>query len=107
MKIDAKQLKAFLLDSGLISEKDIEVAFKRANELHRRPQDVLVSSGKISPKDIGRIQGYVLGIPFVNLEGEKIEPEVLQLIPEPIARAHNIAAYKKTGKNLEVAMLDP
>ena len=28
------------------------------------------------------------------------------MIPEPIARNHNIVAYRKTGNELEVAMLD-
>jgi len=30
----------------------------------------------------------------------------LALIPEPIARTHNIVAYKKNADSLEVAMLD-
>ena len=32
--------------------------------------------------------------------------DVLTLIPEPIARTHNIIAYKRDGDSLEVAMLD-
>ncbi|MDA1334398.1 MAG: GspE/PulE family protein [bacterium] len=107
MRIEKKQLKNFLIDSGLISEKDIDAAFKKADDLHQRPGDVLVSMGKISPQDLGRLYGYILGIPFINLEGEKVTPEVLQIIPEPVARSHNVVAYKKTGKDLEVAMLDP
>ena len=107
MRIEPRQLKAFLLDSGIISEKEIDTAFSRAESLHQRPGDVLVSMGKVTPQDLGRVYGYILGIPFINLEGEKIEPEVLHIIPEPIARTHNIVAYKKTGKELEVAMLDP
>ncbi len=95
------------MDAGLVSEKDIDSAFKRAADLHQRPQDVLVASGKISSQDLGRIEGHILGIPFVSLDGEKIEPSVLQMIPEPIARSHNIVAFKKTGSDLEVAMLDP
>jgi type IV pilus assembly protein PilB len=107
MRIDPKQLRTFLIDSGLVAEKDIDAAFKRATEMRQRPGDVLVASGKISSKDLGRLEGYILGIPFVNLEGEKIDPSVLQIIPEPIARTHNIIAYKKNKKELEVAMLDP
>ncbi len=48
-----------------------------------------------------------MGIPFVNLEKDKIPPEILKIIPEPIARSHNIIAFRKSGGNLEVAMLDP
>ena len=52
------------------------------------------------------MEAYVLGIPFVSLIGQKISPDVLSLIPEPIARNHNIIAYNKSDKGLEVAMLD-
>ena len=52
------------------------------------------------------MQAVSLGIPFVNLKGVKIESEVLNLIPEPIARNNNIIAYKKSSSGLEVAMLD-
>ena len=31
----------------------------------------------------------------------------MELIPEPIARANNIVAFRRTGDFLEVAMLDP
>ena len=107
MKVDPRQLKAFLLDSGLVAEADIDAALKKAEELHQRPGDVLVNSGKISPQDLGQLYGHILGIPFVSLEGEKINADVLHIIPEPIARSHNVVAYKKTKKDLEVAMLDP
>lgn len=107
MKIDPAQLKAFLLDSGLVSARDVDAAIKRAEELHQRPGDILVAQGKLAKKDYERLQSYILGIPFINLEGEKIDREVLSIVPEPIARAHNIVAYKRTGKELEVAMLDP
>ena len=107
MRIDPAQFKAFLLDSGLVSARDIEAAFKRAAEQRQRPGDILVAQGKLSKKDYEHLQSYILGIPFVNLEGEKIDRDVLSIVPEPIARAHNIVAYKRTGKDLEVAMLDP
>ena len=50
---------------------------------------------------------YILGITFINLEDEIIPPEILKIIPEQIARAHNIVAFNKKGDSLEVAMLDP
>src|SRR3990167_4553482 len=53
-----------------------------------------------------RMQAYVLGIPFVDLKNQKIDFDILSLIPEPIARNHNIIAFRKSEKDLEVAMLD-
>jgi len=68
--------------------------------------NILLSEGKISETDLKRAEAFVLGIPFVSLVNQKIDFSVLSLIPEPIARNDNIVAYKKTDKELEVAMLD-
>ena len=54
-----------------------------------------------------KMKAYILGIPFVNLEKDVIPFEVLTLIPEQIARANNIVAFRRTADSLEVAMLDP
>jgi type IV pilus assembly protein PilB len=42
----------------------------------------------------------------VNLKDSKLSFDILSLIPETIARTHNIIAFKKTDDTLEVAMLD-
>ena len=61
---------------------------------------------KITIDNLHRMQAYVIGIPFVDLKGKKIAFDTLSLIPEPIARGHNIVAFKKSDLGLEVAMLD-
>ncbi len=106
MQVNEEQLKKFILEAGLLSKADIELAAKKAEKNKERLGSVLLADGKISEKDLKRTESFVLGIPFVNLVGEKIDPEVLSLIPEPIARTHNIITYKKSEKGLEVAMLD-
>ena len=95
------------MDSGLITSKDITEAEKKVKKTGEDLGDILVSGGKISEDDLRRLEAYILGIPFVGLEKEKIDFAVLSLIPEPIARNHNIVAYRKNKNELEVAMLDP
>lgn len=106
MRIQDAQLKRFVLDSGLVSRKDLDGAEKIAQEENRTLPEALVSSGAMSEDDLRRVESYVLGVPFVALKNMKIPFEVLSLIPEPIARNHNIIAYKKENDVLEVAMLD-
>lgn len=106
MEIDAKQLKKFLLESKLITENDLEEILKIANEKGQSFSDILLTQNKIKENELRKIEAHVLGIPYVSLEKEKVAIEVLSLIPEPIARNYNIIAYKKTEKELEVAMLD-
>jgi len=108
MTIGLPQLKAFLLDAELLSEQQFDEAVKVAQQSGGKTvEDVLVANQSLHPDDLARLKAYILGIPFINLEKETISPEILKIIPEPIARSHNIVAFKKSGKNLEVAMLDP
>jgi type IV pilus assembly protein PilB len=104
--INEKQLKEFILDSGLVTRKDFDSSEKEALTKKVSIGEVLVTKGQINDDDLRRIQAYVLGIPFVDLKNEKVDFKILSLIPEPIARNHNIVAFKSTPTDLEVAMLD-
>src|SRR3989344_572459 len=106
MRVPDTQLKTFILDSGLISRKDVEAAEKVAAERKQPLGEQLVSQGALNEDDLRRMQAHILGIPFISLAGLKIDFSVLSMIPEPIARTHNIVAYKKTDQALEIAMLD-
>ncbi len=106
MHVDDKRLKDFILDSGLVTRKDVDAALKIAEEKKVSLGEVLVSEGRISEDDLRRVQAYMLGIPFLHLKGQKIDIEILTLIPEPVARSHNIVPVRKIGNALEVAMLD-
>ncbi len=106
MQISLDQLKKFIAQSGLVSASDLESSERLATENGQALSDVLISSGKMKESDMKRIEAYALGIPFVTLGRERIDMEILSLIPEPIARANNIVAYGRNADGLEVAMLD-
>jgi len=106
MHVSEGELKEFITDSGLVAKKDVDAAAEEAKTQGVSVGDILVSRGALTEDALRRIQAYVLGIPFVDLKGHRIAPEVLSLIPEPIARTHNVIAYKQEGNDLEVAMLD-
>ena len=106
MRIQDEQLKRFILDAGLIKKVDIAQAEKIAKEEHRTLAEALIAQGHMTEDDMRRVESYVMGIPFISLKNIKIDFEVLTLIPEPVARTHNIIAFKKVDNELEVAMLD-
>ena len=106
MHVSDGELKEFIVDSGLVAKKEIDAAATEALAKGQSLGDILVSRGALTADALRRIQAYVLGIPFVNLKEYRIPIDVLSFIPEPIARTHNIIAYKKSADSLEVAMLD-
>ncbi|NQV00905.1 MAG: type II/IV secretion system protein [Parcubacteria group bacterium] len=107
MRIDDLQLKTFIIDTGLVSKEKLAKVEEQAKEAKQKLVKFLIKEKIISQEQLSKLQAYILGIPFVNLEKEKIPKEILQIIPEPIARRHNIVAFRKKDKNLEIAMLDP
>ena len=106
MRIQDEQLKRFILDSGLVPKKELTAAEKIAKDEKRTLAEALVAAGNMTEDDLRRVESYVLGIPFVSLSDTKVDFEILSIIPEPVARNHNIIAYKKNEDSLEVAMLD-
>ncbi|MBI2624601.1 type II/IV secretion system protein [Candidatus Parcubacteria bacterium] len=107
MRVDPEQLKTFLLDAGLATEDKILAADAEAKQNGKKLADVLVNAKVITAEELIKLEAYILGVPFVDLVQEQVDPAVLRFIPEALARSHNIVAFRKKANALEVAMLDP
>ncbi|MEA2006978.1 MAG: ATPase, T2SS/T4P/T4SS family [Patescibacteria group bacterium] len=107
MKVEPKQLREFLLDAGLVDAKIVDETMKESEQKGKELGDLLLEKEAITEEDLRKMYAYILGIPFVDLEKEKITKDILQLVPEPIARKNSIVAFQKTGRKLRVAMLNP
>lgn len=107
LHVEESQLKAFLLDAGLVTPDKIKKAEHEVEKTGKTLREVLLNLDLIKEEEVRRLEAYILGIPFVDLSKETISPDILQIIPEPIAKKHNVVAFRKKGKDLEVAMIDP
>ena len=74
MILDNKQLKDFLIDTGLITKSDYFEAEDLAQKSKHKetPESILVSQGKISEDDLRKAHAHVFGIAFVDLRNKKI-----------------------------------
>lgn len=107
MRIELDQLKAFLLDSNLVPKEKVEEAAAEAARDNKNLGALLLEKKLIDEAELQKVSAYILGVPFVDLSKEAIPIEILQIIPELIAKKYNIVAFEKTGANLKVAMLNP
>src|SRR5665647_260932 len=107
MRIENGQLFEFIQDSGIIKKEDLEKAFKEAQKDNKKLGEVLLQKKLIAEVDLCKVYAYMLGIPFVDLTKEIVPQEVLQIIPEPIAKKYKIVAFEKNGRELKIAMLNP
>lgn len=107
MRIDNKQLRDFLLDGGVLGENEINTVFSEAESGKKLMGDVLLEKKLITKEELSKLYAYILGTPFVDLSKETISPEILKIIPEPIAKKYKIVAFDKSNSDLKVAMLNP
>lgn len=96
-----------MIDSNLIEKEKLEVAFSEAEKEKKALGDLLLAKKVISEAELRKLYAYILGIPYVDLVKNIISSDVLQIIPEPIAKKYNIVAFEKSGRELKVAMLNP
>lgn len=107
MRVENRQLQEFLIDADFLDKQVIQENYKEAVATGKQLGEVLIEKKLVSEVDMRKLYSYILGIPFVNLEKTTIEPEVLQIIPEPIAKKYNIIAFDKRRKELKIAMVNP
>lgn len=107
MRIENKQLKEFLTDLNLLDTVVLEEVFAEATAQNKQLGDLLLEKKIIGEAELRKLYAYILGIPFMNLEKELIPTDILQIIPEAIAKKYNIVAFEKDGVNLKVAMVNP
>ena len=107
MRVEPEQLSAFLLDAGLVKQEQLVEAQHEAAQSGKKLGAVLLEKKIVSQEELVKLEAYILGIPFVNLEKDTIPPDVLHIIPEPIARKYSVVAFRRKGSELEVAMTDP
>ncbi|MDZ7612081.1 MAG: GspE/PulE family protein [Candidatus Moranbacteria bacterium] len=107
MQVTSDQLKGFLEDSDMIEEKKLEEAYKESQKKDKKLGDLLLEKKLISEIDLNKLYAYILGIPFVDLEKKEITKDILQIVPENIAKKNKVIAFQKDKNELRVAMLDP
>lgn len=106
MGVSSKQLSEFLIDAGFLKEKELESLVLESQKRKISLDEILLEKKIISEEELRKMYAYILGIPFVNLEKEIIPRDILQIIPEAIAKRNNIIAFQKNDRELRVAMLN-
>lgn len=96
-----------LIKGKLIKQKDLDKALELQKKSGGSLGKMLVDMGYISQKDLMVVMSQQLNIPPINLTKYKVDKEVLQLIPEKIARQYSLLPISKIGKMITVAMSDP
>ena len=102
-----KKIGECLIQAGLITEEDLQVALAEHKRTGERIGVVLVRLNLATEKQITKALAYQLGFPYASLTDEPPEPAAIVLIPKDLALKRVCVAVKLEKNLLTVAMSDP
>jgi type IV pilus assembly protein PilB len=102
-----KKIGECLIQAGLISEEDLQVALAEHKRTGERVGSVLVRLNLATEKQITKALAYQLGFPYVSLADEPPDPAAIVLISKDVALKRVCVAVKLEKNLLTVAMSDP
>ena len=92
---------------GLVDNDVLDTALKTAQQRKKDFVTFLIEQSLIKPKEIGQLIANDLHVKYVDLSKEKIDNEVLRLLPEIVARKQKMIIFKRDEAGVKVAMANP
>ena len=86
LTIGDKRLGAILLDAGLLTDEELQMALEKHREVGGSLAEVIVDSGLLSERRIAQAIEDHFGIPLVELHTLEIPPKVRALLPAEKAK---------------------
>ncbi len=105
--ITGKFLSDILRKKGLISEKDMDRILKTQKDTVKDLQKIIIELGILKKDEMMIALANEIGVKYVNLNDITIDPVIVVLIPEEMARRHQLIAIDKGENKLTVAMANP
>ena len=96
-----------LVAEGVITGEQLKKAEEESKRTNQRLIKALVRLGYIAEEDLVMFLSDKLSIPHIELSNYLIDPKIIELVPEALARKHELIPVLKIGNRLTCAMADP
>jgi len=102
------EIGKMLVQAGKITEDQLTQALEIQKDSKGKLGDILVKMGAVEDEDvISAFVGKQLNIGALRITDVELNPDIVKLIPQDIARKFNVIAVSKIGRALIVAISDP
>lgn len=106
-RVISKQIGELLVERKVISPEQLDSAAKVQQAKGGLLGQILVSLGYASEEDIAQAVTAHYGFPYLPLKSYAIDPDLLRIIPENVARQYCLVPVDHIGDTLTIAMADP
>jgi len=100
-------LSDILYEKGLITREQLDRILKVQKDTDKDLQKVIIELDILKKDEMMFALADEIGVNYVNLNDIHIDPTIVVLIPEEMARRHQLIAIDKDEKKLTIAMANP
>ena len=104
---EKRSLGESLLEGGLITLEQLNEAQAESKRTAQPLKKTILKKGFVAEDDMMVFLSKQLNIPHLDLENYIIDPKIIELIPEALARKHQLIPVLKIANSLTCAMADP
>ena len=90
-----------------VNPSDLDALMYANEDKNKSLTKALIKQGVISERDLLTLLVKELRIPSIDLTRYRLDPRLKSLIPEKIARQHNVVPISSVAENLTIATSDP
>ncbi len=105
--MEKKKLGEILVEKGTITSAQLTQALAEQKKTGERLGRVLVNLDFITERELIKFLGVQMEIPPVNLDNYLIDPQIIDLVPQALAKRYILIPVFKSEDTLTVAMADP
>ncbi|MCA9350551.1 type II/IV secretion system protein [Candidatus Saccharibacteria bacterium] len=106
MRISDRIVEQILTSGGKITTEQLE-AYKMQGKNEKKPlQDIVLNGNAISERDLTKAYSEIIDIPYIDIDIKGIDKEILQLVPERIARQYNVVVIGVDDKGQKLLAMD-
>lgn len=107
MRLSDSTVEQLLVKKQKITAEQLEDIKSEQKQSNRPLQDLVVRRELISDKELTKLYAEYADIPFVEIDPKTVDKEVLETLPEKIARQYNAVVFDTKGEAKLLAMEDP
>ena len=101
------RLGELLVETKRITPEQLEQALVMQSASDEKLGHILVAMGALDERTLIEALSVFFALPSVNLHIEDVDPDVVPMIPEAIAREHMVMPVRLDGEQLLVAVNEP
>ncbi len=105
--VKTDNFEAFLLENGFITKALYEKLKEQSKAENQTVLKIIKDQKILPPQTLAQAKAAFLNIPYISFADKKVDPKILDLIPEDTREFYRFFSFEREGQNLKVAITDP